>query len=96
MSLRVAVWRDEGGFTLAEMLVVCALLGTVMAGVLSLLMVGQQSATATANKVDAQSNARMGIDRLIEEVREAGYLPAGPTCPGAPATLVARVSSLEF
>ena len=49
MSLRVAVFRDEGGFTLAEMLVVCALLGTVMAGVLSLLMVGQQSATATAN-----------------------------------------------
>jgi len=86
MSLRVSAFRDEGGFTLAEMLVVCALLGTVMAGVLSLLMIGQQSATATANKVDAQSNARMGIDRLIEEVREAGYLPAGPTCPGAPAT----------
>jgi type II secretory pathway pseudopilin PulG len=86
MSLRVAAFRDEGGFTLAEMLVVCALLGTVMAGVLGLLMIGQQSATATANKVDAQSNARMGIDRLIEEVREAGYLPAGPTCPGAPAT----------
>jgi type IV pilus assembly protein PilW len=86
MSFRVAAFRDEGGFTLAEMLVVCALLGTVMAGVLSLLMIGQQSATATANKVDAQSNARMGIDRLIEEVREAGYLPAGPTCPGAPAT----------
>jgi type II secretory pathway pseudopilin PulG len=78
--------RDEGGFTLAEMLVVCALLGTVMAGVLSLLMIGQQSATATANKVDAQSNARMGIDRLIEEIREGGYLPTGPTCPGAPAT----------
>ncbi len=86
MSLRVAACRDEGGFTLAEMLVVCALLGTVMAGVLSLLMIGQQSATATANKVDAQSNARMGIERLIKEIREAGYLPAGPTCPGAPAT----------
>ena len=86
MSLRVAAFRDEGGFTLAEMLVVCALLGTVMAGVLGLLMIGQQSATATANKVDAQSNARMGIDRLIEEVREAGYLPTGPTCPGFPPT----------
>jgi prepilin-type N-terminal cleavage/methylation domain-containing protein len=86
MSLRVAAFRDEGGFTLVEMLVVCALLGSVMSGVLGLLMVGQQSANATANKVDAQSNARMGIDRLIEEVREAGYLPAGPTCPGAPAT----------
>jgi prepilin-type N-terminal cleavage/methylation domain-containing protein len=86
MSLRVAAFRDEGGFSLVEMIVVCAILATVMAGVMRLLMVGQQSATATANKVDAQSNARMGIDRLIEEVREAGYLPAGPTCPGAPAT----------
>jgi prepilin-type N-terminal cleavage/methylation domain-containing protein len=86
MSLRAAAVHNERGFTLAEMLVVCALIGTVMAGVLSLLMIGQQSATATANKVDAQSNARMGIDRLVEEIREAGYLPAGPTCPGAPGT----------
>jgi prepilin-type N-terminal cleavage/methylation domain-containing protein len=86
MSPRVAVLQDERGFTLAEMLVVCALLGTVMAGVLSLVMVGQQSATATANKVDAQANARMGIDRVIEEIREAGYLPQGPQCPTAPAT----------
>jgi len=86
MSPRVAALKDERGFTLAEMLVVCALLGTVMAGVLSLVMVGQQSATATMNKVEAQSNARMGIDRVIEEFREAGYLPAGPTCPTAPTT----------
>jgi prepilin-type N-terminal cleavage/methylation domain-containing protein len=86
MSPRAGVLRDERGFTLAEMLVVCALLGTVMAGVLGLLMVGQQSATATMNKVDAQANARMGIDRVIEEIREAGYLPAGPTCPTAPTT----------
>jgi len=86
MRLRVAVVRDERGITLTELLVVCALLGTVMAGVLSLLMVGQQSATTTMNKVDAQANARLGIERLIEEIREAGYLPAGPTCPGAPAT----------
>ncbi|MDO8476893.1 MAG: prepilin-type N-terminal cleavage/methylation domain-containing protein [Candidatus Rokubacteria bacterium] len=86
MSPRVAVLRDERGFTLAEMLVVCALLGTVMAGVLSLVMVGQQSATATANKVDAQANARMGIERIIGEIREAGYLPQGPQCPTAPTT----------
>lgn len=84
MSPRAGALRDERGFTLAEMLVVSALLGTVMAGVLSLLMVGQQSATATANKVDAQANARMGIDRVIEEIREAGYLPQGPQCPTAP------------
>jgi prepilin-type N-terminal cleavage/methylation domain-containing protein len=78
--------RDQRGFSVSELLVVCAILGIVMAGVLSLLMVGQQSATTTSNKVDAQANARVGIERLIEEIREAGYLPAGPTCPGAPAT----------
>lgn len=77
---------DQRGFSMSELLVVCAILGIVMAGVLSLLMVGQQSATTTSNKVDAQANARVGIERMIEEIREAGYLPAGPTCPGAPAT----------
>lgn len=86
MSLRGAAVRNQHGFTLTEMLVVCALIGVVMAGVLSLLMIGQQSATATSNKVDAQASARIGIERMIEEIREAGYLPAGPTCPGAPAT----------
>src|SRR6266542_5450097 len=78
--------RDQRGFTLAELLVVCALIGVVMAGILSLLVVGQQSATRTSAQVDAQQNARMGIERLIEEVRESGYLPGGPTCPTAPVT----------
>ena len=86
MSIHRAAVRGEQGFSLTELLVVCALLGIVMAGVLTLLMAGQQSATATANKVDAQANARIGIERMIGEIREAGYLPAGPTCPGAPAT----------
>jgi type II secretory pathway pseudopilin PulG len=70
---------------MTELLVVCALMGTVMAGVLSLLMIGQQSAAATAAKQDAQQNARMSLERMIGEIREAGYLPGGPTCPTAPA-----------
>jgi prepilin-type N-terminal cleavage/methylation domain-containing protein len=86
MSRWLGSIRSQRGFSLTELLVVCALLGVVMAGVLSLLMIGQDSATATSNKVDAQANARIGIERMIEEIREAGYLPAGPTCPGAPAT----------
>src|SRR4029434_8310192 len=69
--------RDQRGFSMSELLVVSALLSIVMARVLSLLMVGKQSATTTSNKVDAQANARIGIERMIEEIREAGYLPAG-------------------
>lgn len=86
MSIYRRAIGSQHGFSLSEMLVVCALLGIVMAGVLSLLMVGQQSAATTSNKVDAQAGARVGIERMIEEIREAGYLPAGPTCPGAPVT----------
>jgi len=86
MSESRPVARDERGFSLIELLVVCAVLGVVMAGVLSLVMMGQQSATATMNKVDAQASTRIGIERMILEIREAGYLPTGPTCPGAPAT----------
>jgi prepilin-type N-terminal cleavage/methylation domain-containing protein len=85
MKTQARVLRGQRGFTMTELLVVCALMGTVMAGVLSLLVVGQQSATTTAAKQDAQQNARMALERMIEEIREAGYLPAGPSCPGAPA-----------
>lgn len=86
MNALLRMLRDDRGFTLTELLVVCALMGTVMAGVLSLLMIGQQSATTTAAKQDAQQNARMSLERMIEEIRQAGYLPSGPTCPTAPAT----------
>lgn len=86
MSAHGTLVRNQRGFTLTEMLVVCAVIGVVMAGVLNLLMVGQRSATATTNRVDALSNARIGVERMIEEIREAGFLPAGPTCPTAPVT----------
>jgi prepilin-type N-terminal cleavage/methylation domain-containing protein len=85
MSPLPRMLRDDRGFTMTELLVVCALMGTVMAGVLSLLVVGQQSAATTAAKQDAQQNARMSLERMIEEIRQAGYLPAGPSCPTAPA-----------
>lgn len=75
---------DQRGFTMAELLVVCALIGLVMAGVLGVLMAGQQSAARTSAQQDAQQNARMGVDWLIQETRQAGYLPGGPTCPTAP------------
>ena len=85
MNPLLRMLRDDRGFTMTELLVVCALMGTVMAGVLSLLLVGQQSAATTMAKQDAQQNARMSLERMIQEIRESGYLPGGPTCPTAPA-----------
>jgi prepilin-type N-terminal cleavage/methylation domain-containing protein len=82
-SLRRALGRlglgDQRGFTLAELLVVTALVGLVMAGVLSLLMSSNQSYQRGTNQVEAQQSARVVMARMAQEIREAGYNPSSAT-----------------
>lgn len=70
---------NQRGFTLAELLVVTALVGLVMAGVLSLLMSSNQSYQRGTNQVEAQQAARVAIARMAQEIREAGYNPSTAT-----------------
>jgi prepilin-type N-terminal cleavage/methylation domain-containing protein len=70
--------RDERGFTLAEMLVVCALVGLVMASLLGLVMSGQQAFWFGTTQVDAQQTVRVALERMVKEIREAGYEPQTP------------------
>ena len=72
---------DQQGFTLAELLVVIAIVGLIMAGLLTLLKRGNESYLAGANQVEAQSAVRATLERMTQEVREAGYNPQGlPAC----------------
>jgi prepilin-type N-terminal cleavage/methylation domain-containing protein len=80
---------DERGFTLAELLVVCVILALVMGGLLTLLISGQKTYSFGTSMVDAQQNARVAMERMIKEIREAGYYPQRPdtspaTCPFPP------------
>lgn len=80
--------NDQRGFTLAEMLVVCAIVGLVMASLLGLTMQGQQAYWFGTTQVDGQQTVRVALERLAKEVREAGYEPlpgeTDPTaCPNA-------------
>ena len=76
---------DQRGFTLTELLVVCALVGLVMAGVVALLMSGNQAYVSGINTVDAQQAARMGLARMVTDLREAGYCPTkSPTATACP------------
>jgi prepilin-type N-terminal cleavage/methylation domain-containing protein len=70
--------RNERGFTLAEMLVVCAIVGLVMAGLLGLVMSGQKAYWYGTTQVDAQQTTRIALERMVREIREAGYYPITP------------------
>jgi type II secretory pathway pseudopilin PulG len=65
----------DAGYTVPEILVVCAVVGIVMAGLLSLLMTGTQTYEVGANRAEAQQAARLVISRMIQEIRTAGHDP---------------------
>jgi len=73
MSLRIL--RNQHGFTLTELLVGCAMIGVVMAGLFSILQTGQQSYLTGMNQVEAQQGLRLALLRVTNEIREAGYCP---------------------
>jgi type IV pilus assembly protein PilW len=64
-------------FTLPELLVAVAVIGLLMGGLLGLLIGGQQSYQEGSNMMDAQQTARIALNRMMQEVRGAGYNPSG-------------------
>ena len=76
-------FHNQHGFTLTELLVACAMIGVVMAGLFSILRSGQQSYLIGTNQVEAQQALRLTMLRVSNEIREAGYCPTCGT--GSPA-----------
>jgi prepilin-type N-terminal cleavage/methylation domain-containing protein len=77
------ITRDQRGFTLTELLVACALIGLVMAGLFGILQSGQQTYLTGTNQVEAQQALRLALLRMTNEIRDAGYCPTCGT--GSPA-----------
>ncbi len=64
-------FRDQRGFTLAELLVVTAIIGMVMAGIFTLQLQGQQVYLYGSNRVETQQNARVALDLMTRDLRSA-------------------------
>lgn len=69
--------KDEGGFTLIEIVVSLAILTIVMGVAFMLLNRFQQSYRYEDAYADAQRNGRFAISRLNEIIRTAGTNPTG-------------------
>ena len=94
MRARRLARRREQGYSLAELLVVCAVLGLVMAGVLTLYMTGTTVALSGQNKTEAQQGARATL-LMEEDLRLAGY--GFPANAGAnPVFVAASATSVTF
>ncbi len=80
--------RREGGFTLAEVLIASTVSMIVLIGLYLLYDVNQATLIRGEQQTDLQQNARIGMDRIVRELRLVGSDPSetlsgGPLIPGA-------------
>ncbi len=68
---------SERGYTLAELLVAMAVLVLLLGGLLLTLQGGQTAYLFGAGRVEVQQNARVGLERMLRELRTATTLVGG-------------------
>jgi prepilin-type N-terminal cleavage/methylation domain-containing protein len=68
--------RNQRGFSLAELLIVMALTGLILAGVFAIQQRGTNSYLMGAGRVETQQNARTALELMVRELRSATCVTA--------------------
>ncbi len=76
-------FRREEGFTLIEMLVGLAIFSLVSFAFLSVMLAGSRSGTTTRDNVRVAEEARLGLNRMVRDTREGGWIALPGTDPTA-------------
>jgi len=71
--------KNQKGFSLIEMMVVVAVLGVIVLGLVTFFTGGTKSWVAGQSQLTAQRNARQAMDRMVREIREASDIIATST-----------------
>jgi len=73
-----ALRREEGGFTLLELLVATTIGLVVVAGAMTIFLSGVKSQPRASSKVAAIQQGRFTVDRIVRELRQGLEVPATP------------------
>jgi Tfp pilus assembly protein PilW len=76
------------------MLVVVAVLGVVFAGVLVGLQAGVASSRVGSGRAEAQQSVRIGLDRIMRDLRSAGVDPSGNAFAAAAVVSTAQAAQM--
>jgi prepilin-type N-terminal cleavage/methylation domain-containing protein len=79
MNVMLPLARDQRGFSLAELLIVIAILGLMLAGLVTVQMQGQQAYLIGSHRVEAQQNGRVALELMVRELRSAQSVTAIPS-----------------
>lgn len=86
----------ERGFTLVELLITTAIVGIVMSGLYVMLSSGEESYLVGTNAAEAQQNLRLAVDRIVQDLRTAGYCPTCASACTTPFPAVTAQSATGF
>lgn len=85
--------RGQRGHSLVEVLVATAVMALLMAATLSILQSGLAASGWGSGRIEAQQAIRVALERMVREIREAGYDPAAA---GVEAVIVAEPARIVF
>lgn len=71
--------RNEGGFSLIELLVVLVITGIVGGVVVSAITAGMRSASQTSTRIDATQELEVALQRMSRDIRAADPLELSPS-----------------
>src|SRR5262245_41131533 len=84
-------FHTQRGLTLTEFMIAVGISSIMVGGMYQTFIHQQRLSTQQEQLTEARQNARLSIEVMTEEIREAGFDPGGLTLPGggAPAGIVA-------
>jgi len=69
--------KNPNGFSLIEIMVVVAILGIIILGLVTFFTGGTRSWVTGQHQLEAQRNARFAMDRMVKEIREGKNITGG-------------------